>query len=275
MTPYELMIKTNHHLIKSGELTDSQKAYIIRQFLDAQSDERTKQSFYKGVKYPDNTDKNGTGHMYPIYFIPPYNDNKKYQTVIPMSPKTHILSANSYELEIIRLLYMFAPGNPDVKDMVQKSLARLKTTCYGYRDCAVGECFHTALIVLRFIAATTPDDTDWVTKLLLFFKLHMEEKLALRGKGIHGNVLWYYWLCLSELPYGFSQPEIHRYKDRIISQLSRSCMMNSVNDKINHPVMICAIRNVLACLPEYAYIKDRQPYINEKDGRLYFDMSRE
>jgi hypothetical protein len=49
--------------------------------------------------------------------------------------------------------------------------------------------------------------------------------------------------------------------------------MNSENDKINHPVMICAIRNTLSRLPEYEYIKDRQPYVKEKDGRLYFDLT--
>ena len=271
MTAYELMIKTNHHLIKDGALTESQKTNIVRQLFTARSDDWTMQSFYKGVKYPGNADKNGTGHMYPIYFIPPYNDNKKYQTVIPMSPKTHILSANSYELEIIRLLYMFAPTNSDVQDIVQETLARLKTTCYGYNDCAVGECFHTALIVLRFLATTVPDDAEWIKKLLSFFKRHIDEKLTLRGKGVHGNVLWYYWLCLSELPLEFAKPEIQRYKDRIIGQLSRSCVMNSANGT-NHPVMICAIRNALARLPEYAYIKKRQPYVNEKDGRLHFDM---
>ena len=37
--------------------------------------------------------------------------------------------------------------------------------------------------------------------------------------------------------------------------------------------MICAIRNALARLPEYARIKDTQPYINDKNGRLYFDMN--
>ena len=272
MTVHELMVKTNHYLIKDGELTATQKDKIVRQLLAAQSDEKTKQSFYKGVKYPGNADKNGEGHMYPIYFIPPYNDNKKYQTVIPMSPKTHILSVNSYELEIVRLLHLFAPEDAVVADMVKKSLERLKTTCYGYHDCAVGECFHTALIVLRFIAATASDDTAWIDKLIAFFKQHIDEKLALRSKGVHGNVLWYYWLCLSELPIALAEPEILRYKNRIIGQLSRSSVMNSENDKTNHPVMICAIRNTLSRLPEYAYIKDCQPYVNENDGRLHFDI---
>ena len=37
--------------------------------------------------------------------------------------------------------------------------------------------------------------------------------------------------------------------------------------------MICMLRNLISRLPEYEYIKKRQPYINEKDERLYFDMS--
>lgn len=273
MTAHELVIKTNHYLIKGGELTDSQKANIVRRLLAAQSNERTKQSFYRGVKYPGNVDKNGSGHMYPEFFIPPYNDNKKYQTVIPVSPKTHILSANAYELEIIRLLFVLAPEDSEVQEMTQRTLVRLKTTCYGYNDCAVGECFHTALIVLRFLAAASPSDSEWINKLLAFFKRNIDAKLALRGKGVHGNVLWYYWLCLSELPAKAAEPEILRYKDKIIAQLSRSCVMNSEKDKIHHPVMLCAARDALSRLPDYAYIKDRQPYVSAKDGRLHFDMS--
>lgn len=161
MTTYEMMIKTNHYLIKGSELTDSQKENIVRQLLAAQSDERTKQSFYNGVKLPNNIDGDGR-RMYPIFYIPPYNDGKKLQTVIPLTPKTHILSANSYELEIIRLLYLFAPDEPVVKDMVKKTLERLKTTCFGYQDCAIGECFHSALIVLRFLATTAPEDIEWI-----------------------------------------------------------------------------------------------------------------
>jgi len=256
MTAYELMIKTNYNLIKDGELTEIQKTDIVRQLLAAKSDERTKQSFHKSMD----------GAMYPLYFIPPYNNNKKFQTIIPMSPKTHILSANAYELEILRLLVLFAPDNPDVKDMVKNTLARLKSTCFG-NGCAAGECFESVVIVLRFLAAVAPDDTTWIKKLIDFYYKHIGDKRR------HGNVLWYYWLCLSELPFEIAEPEIQKYKDKIFHQLNRSSVMNSGNDKINHPVMICAIRNALARLPEYTYIKERQPYINEKDGRLYFDMN--
>jgi len=277
MTVYELMIKTNHHLIKGGAapletlLTDAQKSNIVRQLLAARSDERTKQNFYRGVKYPRNKDENSKGRMYPEYFIPPYNNGKKLQTVIPMAPKTHILSANAYELEIIRLLCLFAPDNSIVKDMVKGTLERLKTSCPG-NDCAQGECFHSSLPVLRLLAVAASDETAWIHKLMTKFNRHIDEKLSGKNR-IHGNVLWYYWLCLSELPFEIAEPEIIRYKERIIVQLSRSSVMNNESDRINHPVMICAIRNALARLPEYAHIKNRRPYINEKDGRLYFDMN--
>jgi hypothetical protein len=49
-------------------------------------------------------------------------------------------------------------------------------------------------------------------------------------------------------------------------------VMNSENDKIVHPVSLCVLRNCLARLPEYAHIKDIQPFVSEKDGRLHFNM---
>ena len=127
------------------------------------------------------------------YILLSYNGNKKYQTVIPMSPKTHILSANSYELEIIRLLYLLAPDDSIVKKMVKKSLERLKTTCYGSGNCAVGECFYTALIVLRFLASVAPHETEWIEKLITLYREHVGDQKRHRG------VAEYYRLCMSEL----------------------------------------------------------------------------
>ncbi|MCL1859187.1 MAG: hypothetical protein FWF92_08125 [Oscillospiraceae bacterium] len=194
MNPYELMINTNNYLIKGGELTESQKNNIVNQFLNARSDERTKQNFHKSMG----------GAMYPQYFIPPYNNGKKFQTVIPMSPKTHILSANAYELEILRLLALFAPDNSEVKDMIEKTLARLKKTCFGYQSCHIGECFHSGLIVLRFLAAVRPDDTAWIKKLIALYKNHAGDTKR------HSGVQKYYMLCLSELPEEFADPEENR-----------------------------------------------------------------
>lgn len=271
MTVYELMIKTNHYLIKGGKLTDGQKANIVNQLLDGRSDERAVQSFKKGVKAPEYLRSIGqskdTHVMYPLFYIPPYNDGKKFQTVIPMSPKTHILSANSYELEILRLLYFLAPNNTLVQDMIDKTISRLKTTCFGYHDCYHGECFHSALITLRFII-TVSDDEKWINNLIQYFNKYNGEVKR------HSGTIWYYWLCLSERSFEIAKPEIDKYKMEMLNRLrNRSCVMNSENDKNIHPVILCVLRNNIAKYAEYNYIKDRQPYIKEKDGRLYFDMS--
>ena len=272
-----MMIKTNHYLIKSGiksgALTKAQKDYIVNQLLSARSDERDITGFKKSVKAPEYLNSIGQSSderiLYPLFYIPPYNNNKKLQTVLPMSPKTHILAANSYELEIIRLLYMLAPDNTIVNDMVAKTLSRLKTTCFGYHDCHVGECFHAALITLRFISTVT-NDIEWIKKLVTYFNKYNGETYR------HGNTVWYYWLCLSEMQSEIALPEIQKYKNEFINRLSnKSCVMNNENNQVHNPVLYCVLRNCLSRLPEYAYIKDRQPYVNEKDGRLYFDMRSE
>jgi len=53
----------------------------------------------------------------------------------------------------------------------------------------------------------------------------------------------------------------------------KSCVMNSEHDRTLHPVLLSILRNALARFPEYQYIKDRQPFISERDSRLHFDMT--
>lgn len=262
-----MTIKTNHHLIQGGALSEAQKASIVRQLLAARSTPEEAQRFYRGVRFPGNLDSAGR-RMYPAYYIPPYQEGKKLQTVIPLSPKTHILSANAYELELLRLLHLFAPERPGVREMVEGTLARLKTTCFGWQGCATGECFASGLIVLRFLAAAAPGETEWIKKLAAFFSQHYGDSTRR-----HGNVLWYYWLCLSELPMEIAGPEILRYETQILRQLGRSSVMNNESDKIHHPVMACMLRNCLCRFPAYAHLKGRQPYVGEKDGRLHFDLN--
>ncbi|MCL2087899.1 MAG: hypothetical protein FWH14_00280 [Oscillospiraceae bacterium] len=255
MTAHELMVKTNHYLIKDGELTAMQKDKIVRQLLVARSDQKTKQSFYKGVGA-------GTG-TYPVYFIPPFNDNKKLQTVIPMSPKTHILSSNAYELDILRLLSLFAPDHPTVREMVAGTLERLENSCPG-GDCCQGECFHSSLPVLRFFTVAAPDEKEWMCKLAAKINNGIDNKYK-------DNATRYYWLCLSELPFDVAEPGLIKYKDKILSLINKSAPMNTEHAKTYQPVMYYIYRNCLSRFPEYAYIKERQPYVSEKDERLHFD----
>jgi len=261
MTAYELMIKTNHYIIKGGELTEKHKENIVKQFLLAQNDKNTKERFYIGVNYPNNKDG-----MYPAFYIPPYNNGKKYKTIFNQTPLTHILSANMYELEIIRLLYVLAPNNPIVIDIVEQTVERLKTTCYGFNGCYKGECFDTVLIALRFLTNVRSNDTVWITRLINFFYDHYFDKKR------SWHIMHYFWLCLSEIPLLIAEPEIRKNQNDILQHLERSRVINLDEQKILQPIILCMLRNTISRLHEYEYLKNRHPEINKTNGRLSFNI---
>ncbi len=265
MTVYNLMLKTNEYLIKGGALSDKQKQTIIKHFLDAVSTEDKVIRFHSSVRAP-SAENGDTRHMYPVFFIPPYNNGKKYKTVTTVTPHTHILSANAYELEIIRLLYLLAPNNKMVIYMLNKTLERLKTTCFG-NFCDKGECFETSVIVLRFLSATVMFETAWIDRLINGIKVHINDKKR------HSGILFYYWLSLSELPSELALPEITRFKDDMLISIKRSYVMNSSHDRYFSPLCKYIVRNCLSRLNEFEHIKDREPFVSEKDGRLHFDIN--
>jgi hypothetical protein len=85
----------------------------------------------------------------------------------------------------------------------------------------------------------------------------------------HSGVQKFYWLILSDMSFDIAKPEIERQKEHIIDHLNRSYLIKNGNDD----VPLCAMRNALARLPEFAYIKDRKPYVNNKTGRMEFNMA--
>jgi len=139
------MIKTNHALIKGEEFNESQKADIAGQLRDHRMTDGRKRTF--------------NAYAYPRFYIPPHNNGKKLQTIIPMSPKTNIVADNAYEFEIIRLLYLFQP-NDEVVEMIEVTKSRLKQTCFGYQSCHYAECFEAGMMVLRFLSFAAIDDRD-------------------------------------------------------------------------------------------------------------------
>jgi len=115
-------------------------------------------------------------------------------------------------------------------------IERLKTTCFGNEDDGVGECFDTSLVVLRFLAAVTPNETEWMQSRINTFHNHLNDKKR------PWFSLWYFWLCLSELPSKIAEPEIIKYKDQMLPWLTtKSAVMNSEHDKTIHPVIICSL----------------------------------
>ena len=249
MIAYELMIKTNYHLIRGGKFSVEQKKDIAHQLHANRITDGHKRTFSNPNWYPD-------------FFIPPHNNGKRLQTVVPMSPKTYIVSDNAYEFEIIRLLQLFQPDD-EVSHMIEGTLNRLKQTCFGYESCHYAECFEAGLTVLRFLSFAAPNDKDWIEKQIAVYNNHFS------GNRRHSGVQIYYWLILSDMPFDMAEPEILRQKERIIDHINRSY----TRKKGNEDILLYVMRNTLARLPDYSYIKDRHPYVDEKSKRLCFDMN--
>lgn len=269
MTAYEIMVKANYKLIQEGSISENEKAVIVTELLAARSNPEQVIRFHTAINNFNLTNA-GTDKMYPVFYIPPYNNGRKLKTILTQTPKTNILAANMYELEILRLLHILAPENDIVKAMIDETIKRLKTTCFGYQQCGKGECYDASLIVLRFICTAAPEDTAWIQSRIDNYYLHVNEKKR------PWFASWYYWLCLSEMPSALAISEIDNYKDEMLNRLNnKSCVMNSIQDKIIHPVLLFIVRNNITRYPEYEYIKEREPFISDKDGRLYFNMKQE
>ena len=263
MNAHELMIKTNHYLIQGGSFTDAQQNSIVRHLLSARATEVQASRYHAAVRCPNNVDR--WGHrLYPSLFIPPYKDGHKLKTILGQTPRTHLLSSNMHELEIVRLLAVLAPQHPAVPGMVAEVLARLETTCFGNKDDGVGECFDASLVVLRFLATAAPREHRWIRERIDNYNRHQAEK----KRPWHST--WYYWLCLSELPYELVRNEVASHLPEIIPWLTtKSAAMNSENDRTIHPVLLCIARNLVANMPEHAHIRTIQPTLCDRDGRLY------
>jgi len=254
---YALTMDTNRFLLRGGVLTDAHKAKIVRLLLA--------EKYKPGARIHESK----TGPSYPRFFIPPYNDGKKFQTLVPMSPKSYIIADNAYEFEILRLLKLFAPRESAMAqdnhaqmldEMYTVTQNRLKQTCFGYKRCHYADCFEAGLTVLRFLTFAEPKNTRWMTKQIDVFNGHFADRKR------HSGVLRYYWLCLSDMPEALAIPQIERQRDAILEQLGRSYLVKTGDEDI--PLLVA--RNTLARLPAYADLRTRKPYVDERSGRMYF-----
>jgi hypothetical protein len=197
-----LLGKINLEIMRGKNFSDLEKQEIVNRLLGVASGNDTVSRFHKSVKAPEYLYYIGKSDdkrkMYPMFFIPPYNEGKKLRLITGELPKTHLLASNHYELEILRILILFDKNNPTVKNMVKKTIERLDTTCFAHW-CPTGECVGAGISVLRFLSALRPRNDEWINKILVPL-LELEKG----GKGgtyyIKVNIPFYYMLtAVSEI----------------------------------------------------------------------------
>lgn len=250
-SPYRLTVETDYRLIEGEALSERERRNIAAELLAAAEPSA---GYVAG---------NSRG-MYPVFYLPP--EGVKVRSLMGQTPKTRILSGNMYELEILRLLCLLAPEDPKVQSMREQTICRLRSACFGWEDDGVGECFDASLVVLRFLCAAAPEDREWIKSRIDNYNRHAGEKKR------PWFPLWYFWLCLSEMPLELALPEIERHRSELEKKLRRSYVMNSAQDRALHPMLVCMLRSLMSRLPEYGWAKACAVSTDPKSGRVRLDM---
>ena len=160
MDNYRMLMEINNkEPLGENSITEEEKHAVVEVLLNGIACKEDMKKYKLRMRVNPFTDT-----IYPNYYIPPYNRNKKLRLADGSLPKTHILYANYFELEILRILFRFASENEMVQEMITNTLQRLKNTCYGNK-CPKGECVAAGKVVLRFLQTVCPEEKDWIKKL--------------------------------------------------------------------------------------------------------------
>lgn len=224
METYRMLMEMNRKEILGEEITDAENGKAAALFLNSVCTREEILSYKMRMGVNPETD-----HIYPNYYIPPYNGNKKLRLIQGDLPKTNILYANHYELEILRFLNRTIPGNETVNEMTDHTLQRLKHTCFG-NSCTQGECLAAGISVLRLLAAARPDDPEWMDRILdplgvLF--LTFENSLAAVQKGIP---VFYFLMALTDINNEKTRTWISQKKEWLSDLLRKSRVTGRISN---------------------------------------------
>ena len=253
----ELLRKANASLIGGMVIPEVDKQHIVQQLLSSVSSRSEVERFHKSVNPSGNARV-----LYPWFFIPPYNGGKKLRLITGELPKTHILSANHYELEILRILALWDGDNPEVRHMLDETLKRLDTACFTC-GCPKGECVGTGVAALRFLSALRLRDDAWVAALLTHLSAHYNRL-----------PVFYLYAAMPDIGDEACRKLVEEHKDTILPVLNRGNLTGPAEQDTYNITRLYVLRNALAMLPEYDYMRGREVIVSENDGRCRCETGR-
>lgn len=272
MEAFQALMEINRRILCGQELSGREKDNAVSLFLGNIRDREAIRQYKKRMRVQPDTDC-----IYPLYYLPPCPDNKKLRLVQGFLPKTHLLYANHYELEILRLLSLFAPENEKVKEMVAATTERLSHTCFGHA-CTQGECMATGICVLRFLAAAQPREASWMSQLVG----PLGEAFLSFGPGQAANrqglPLSYLLMAFTDVNSEQTRGFLIQRQDWLLELLRRGWITGRLsNGKISEGDQFNLlgkhiIRNALGTLPGFEDIGKHEIYVSEQDGRCYCDI---
>lgn len=259
MNAYELIRHLNSELVKGTAFTAAEKKEATTRLLAGADSREKAERFRQGVKAPDD------GRiLYPLFYIPPYNGGKKLRLFTGELPKTHILSANHYELEVLRLLALWDKDNPIVTRMLDETVRRLETTCFA-RFCSLGDCVGAGVATLRFLTALRTGQEEWINKLL-------PPLMGLFRQNDKNMPVYYFYAAMVEIANDACRAMAAEKEEWLVHMLRRGCLTGPAAADTYNPTRLYVLRNTLMLLPAYAYLADKPVYVAGKDNRCYCDV---
>lgn len=251
MNKYETLIEINRKEVFGEAISSQDKEMAVSAFLNGMNRKEEVQNFKRRMRVNDETDT-----IYPQFFIPPYNGTKKLRLVQGYLPKTNILYANHYELEILRLANMFAPENERIATMTQNTLQRLKNTCFG-NSCMQGECFATGISVLRFLAVAQPEDEEWIDRLLSPLGEHFLSLGTGQATGLKKVPLTYLLMAFTDVNNQKTRELLRKRVEWLLDLLRKGRLTAKLSNgempegDMNTLMKTYIIGNAIGILPEY------------------------
>lgn len=223
-TPYKAILLLNRRMAQGLYPAGAEREALVQLLLSARQ------------KGPVPSPSSGR-QLWPQLFLLP--EGRRLKTVLGQATKTGLLSANMYELELLRLLVLLAPELPEVEEMRRFTLERLRHTCFGWEDDGDGECFDASLIVLRFLlaAAPLPEGEGWIHSRIENYKRHRDD----RSRTWHSR--WYFWLCVSEMPPKLQRSEAYSIRQDIEPMLFTG-PADCGRDKTLRPMLMAILERI-------------------------------
>lgn len=269
---YRVLMEINRKEIFGETLSEAERQEAVRTLLDGAACGEDVIRYKKRMRV--NPDKD---NIYPHHYIPPCHGNRKLRLIQGYLPKTHILYANHYELEILRLLSRLVPEDEKVGDMIKDTLQRLRDTCFG-NFCPEGECTAAGISVLRFLAAVCPEDREWIDRLVAA----LGDRFLAFGNGQAGSrngiPLSYLLMAFTDIDNEQTRYFLARRKEWLLGLLRRGWITGMLsNGKVSEGDTYnlmgkYILRNALGTLPEYGDIAGHAIYVKDEDGRCYCDI---
>jgi hypothetical protein len=259
---YDLLCSVNARLIMGESFTDEERRSVV----DGICSSRDLRDFISvSARTFGAPDAPGRSAMYPTVFMPSVEERAgRLRLITGELPKTRLLSDNAYELEIMRLLSLWARGQPVVEAILQIAEARTRGTPFS-SFCAKGERPGVSVAFLRFWTAYRPDDLEKQREIIHQMRPFSRARDSGQGSWVAGlNVPKFYLLsALNECAYPVVEEELRCCASLLLRMLKRPWLDEPYSLLRKH-----VVRTALSRIPEYAYVSRASFHVGD-DGRWH------